>query len=298
MKHAYLIMAHTDFALLKTLIKMLDDERNDIYLHVDKKTKDFVPAMFSTSKAKLFILNKRLDVHWGHYSQIRLEMLLFETAHKNGQYVYYHLLSGMDLPIKSQDYIHNFFAENSGKEFVGFWHNKDKEAYNSIAKYHFFMMFERRANRYVQIILSKVRRFLSNTIYNIFGPRKIDFTCKKGYNWVSISNSFCTYLLSQKKWIEIHFRYSTWGDEAFLHTVIWNSEFRDKIYNSETPEGSMREIRFTTDIPFSYHLDKPYTYKAENFDLLKNSSMIFARKFNSNVDANIIKLIFDYVSSI
>lgn len=297
MKHAYLIMAHTDFALLKTLIKMLDDERNDIYLHVDKKAKDFVPAMFSTSKAKLYILSNRLDVRWGHYSQIKLEMMLFETAHKNGPYTYYHLLSGMDLPLKSQDCIHNFFAENRGKEFVGFWHNKDEEAYNSIAKFHFFMWFERGANRYVQIILSKARRFLTKIIYNIFGPRKIDFICKKGYNWVSISHNFCTYLLSQKEWIKRHYKYSTWGDEAFMHTIIWNSEFRDNIYNSETPEGSMREIHFTTDIPFSYQPDKPYTYKSEDFDLLKNSSMIFARKFNSNVDSDIIKRIVDHANS-
>lgn len=296
MKHAYLIMAHTDFALLKTLIKMLDDERNDIYLHVDKKAKDFDAAMFSTSKAKLNILEKRLDARWGHYSLIRLEMLLFETAHKNGPYAYYHLLSGMDLPLKSQDYIHNFFAKNSGKEFVGFWHNKDEEAYNSIAKYHFFMWFERGSNRYVQIVLSKVRRFLTKSIYKFLGPRKIDFTCKKGYNWVSISHNFCAYLLSQREWIKRHYKHTTWGDEAFLHTIIWNSEFRDKIYNNETPEGSMREIRFIEDIPLSYKPDKPDTYKSKDFNLLKNSRMLFARKFNSNVDPDIIKRIVDYVN--
>ena len=33
--NAYLILAHTDFELLKILITCLDDERNDIYLHLD-----------------------------------------------------------------------------------------------------------------------------------------------------------------------------------------------------------------------------------------------------------------------
>ena len=40
-KHAYMIMAHDQFELLSILIKMLDDPRNDIFLHIDKKAKDW-----------------------------------------------------------------------------------------------------------------------------------------------------------------------------------------------------------------------------------------------------------------
>ena len=36
-RHAYLIMAHNQWELLAQLLATLDDERNDIYLHVDKK---------------------------------------------------------------------------------------------------------------------------------------------------------------------------------------------------------------------------------------------------------------------
>lgn len=37
MKHAYLIIAHNEPNILKTLLLMLDDERNDVYLHVDAR---------------------------------------------------------------------------------------------------------------------------------------------------------------------------------------------------------------------------------------------------------------------
>ena len=40
-KHAYLIIAHDKFEQLKRLLLLLDDERNDIYLHIDSKAKDF-----------------------------------------------------------------------------------------------------------------------------------------------------------------------------------------------------------------------------------------------------------------
>lgn len=36
-KHAYCIMAHGNWQQLQLLINALDDVRNDIYLHVDKK---------------------------------------------------------------------------------------------------------------------------------------------------------------------------------------------------------------------------------------------------------------------
>lgn len=36
-RHAYLIMAHNQWELLLELLKALDDSRNDIYLHIDRK---------------------------------------------------------------------------------------------------------------------------------------------------------------------------------------------------------------------------------------------------------------------
>ena len=35
MKHAFLIIAHNEYPVLEVLLSMLDDERNDIYLHID-----------------------------------------------------------------------------------------------------------------------------------------------------------------------------------------------------------------------------------------------------------------------
>lgn len=38
LKHAYLIMAHNDPYVFHKLISLLDDERNDIFVHIDKKS--------------------------------------------------------------------------------------------------------------------------------------------------------------------------------------------------------------------------------------------------------------------
>lgn len=52
-KHAYLIMAHAEPELLTVLLSMLDDSRNDIFLHVDKKSAlldCFTPPRIKTCK--------------------------------------------------------------------------------------------------------------------------------------------------------------------------------------------------------------------------------------------------------
>ena len=42
-RHAYLILAHKNFGQLRKLVELLDDPRNDIFIHVDGRA-DFDPA--------------------------------------------------------------------------------------------------------------------------------------------------------------------------------------------------------------------------------------------------------------
>ena len=49
-KHAYMIIAHNDFDLLETLVRLLDDPRNDLYIHIDAKVQDFDFARFHAAR--------------------------------------------------------------------------------------------------------------------------------------------------------------------------------------------------------------------------------------------------------
>jgi len=55
MGHAYLVAAHHQMQLLQILLHLIDDERNEIYLHVDKKCKEFKEEEFrqTVKKAKI-----------------------------------------------------------------------------------------------------------------------------------------------------------------------------------------------------------------------------------------------------
>ena len=154
MKHAFLIIAHNLFDQLQILLNILDDERNDIYVHIDKKISK-IPSLV-TSKSNLFI-SQKIDVRWGSRSQIEVELYLFEKAYlSNTNYSYYHLLSGVDLPIKNNDYIHSFFSQHMGYEFVGICHTNDDFFINRINRYHLFTKYYRNNNPISLVLIGVV----------------------------------------------------------------------------------------------------------------------------------------------
>lgn len=281
-KHAYLIMAHTQPELLKKLLMLLDDERNDIYLHIDSKAKDFPmeEAAALVTKAKC-IFTERTNVKWGSYSQIHCEMVLLKEAVKS-EHAYYHLLSGMDLPIKSQDEIHSFFEAYEGLEFV----DEDLPQINEAA-------------------LSRVRyshRFYgkAGSVKDVFGALETkgqqllgvdrtkkysDIIFQKGRNWFSITHGLAKLVIEKENWIREVFGQSVCGDELFLQTVARNSPFAKKICNPNT----MPEIPDTRYIDWKRGgNNNPYIFREGDYEELKNAGGLFARKFDLNVDKKIV----------
>jgi len=283
-KHAYLISAHTAFDQLEILLKMLDDQRNDIFLHIDKRAKNvpFDTLKASCKKASIFI-TPQISVHWGGPSQIWSELLLLQEATSKGRYAYYHLLSGFDLPIKSQDYIHEFFEKNAGKEFVSFWQIKAHTP-----------------SRFIWVPLSEYgRNFGANLLNCIFKGigRALGVHKSKNYsygpNWFSITDDLARYVLSKEDWIRKTFSHKCNCDEIFLQTIVADSPFREKCFNSsETPSGdiTMANLRLI-DWSRGESSRHPWTFRKEDLQMLLDAPQLWARKFDASKDAEIIRLI-------
>ena len=67
---------------------MLDDERNDIYLHIDKRATELFQQIkkVKMQKAGFYLIENPIKVYWGDISQVQVEYLLFETALSHGPY--------------------------------------------------------------------------------------------------------------------------------------------------------------------------------------------------------------------
>jgi hypothetical protein len=281
-KHGYLLMAHGQFEQLKKLILLLDDPRNDIYVHVDAKSRDFNQDQFVnlTKKAGLSFI-KRKRVTWGAYSQVRCELELLEAATKE-YHDYYHLLSGSDLPIKSQDQIHAFYETNQGTEFLNMHEGvMEKKGYRDrIQIYHFLQ--EQIGNKKSDSLVFKVEWGLLKLqeLLHVDRLKKYNLVFQKGTNWFSITHELAQYTVSEAPRIRQMYKFTKCADEVFLHTLAWNSQFRNRIQSD-----SKRLI--------DWKRGRPYTFRLDDFEALMSSSCFWARKFNEEIDSDIVGKIFD-----
>ena len=222
MKHAYLIIAHNEPDILKLLVSVLDDERNDIYVHIDVKA-SFDGKDIKTEKSNLCLIQNRIDARWGDFSLIEVELALFGEAYKNGHYSYYHLLSGVDLPIKTQDYIHGYCQSHFGTEFIGFSQNVTAKELQWRSQHYFIFAKDFNNHSFIKRLL---RAFFIK-IQMLVGYRRIQEEVKKGSQWCSVTHEFVGFLLSHENYIRKYFNHTYCPDELVMQTLCWNSKFKN-----------------------------------------------------------------------
>ena len=283
-KQAYLIIAHRYDETFVTLLHMLDSFENDIFIHMDKKNTEFSEHVCKKNilKSNIFF-TIRTDVSWGGYSQINAELLLIKRAIDQGHYNYYHLLSGQDLPIKSNQYIKDFFMKHQGKEFIAF----DSQSFEFYDRVNFYYPLQEIVGRNRNSCLgwcSSLFVYLQK-LFHIERNNNIKF--QKGSNWFSITDTLARYVIEKKDWIYKTFSNSLCCDEVFLQTLVVNSIFFERVYQYATLTNSEEAALRLID----WKRGGPYVFKKEDYFEILNSNMLFARKFDCKIDNIIIKQI-------
>lgn len=289
-RHAYLIMAHHRPDLLKRLISALDDKRNDIFLHIDLKS-DMKPEEFKTKNAGIYFV-KQMDVHWAGYSQVECEYRLLEAAVNNNKYDYYHLLTGASYPLWNQDYLHQFFDDHAGINFVGF---DNKNDFSERARYYFF------ASEYgkPQGIKGKsiyLIRYLLLLIQKLFRVNRLnrypELQIKKGIAYWSITQELSEFVIERKEFIRKLLGHTLCGDEIFVQTLVYNSNFYKKVYDNKNEiRGSGRISTWGLEKAEKYDFIDQTSLRIEDVDALLKSKSLFAFKFEGDDGIKLIDII-------
>lgn len=292
-RHAYLILAHSRFEQLKKLVRMLDDSRNDIFIHIDASAEDFDASAFDglCSFSHLEFIEPRIEVNWGGLSIMEAELSLLEACCRRGGYSYCHLLSGMDLPIKSQDCIHSFFEENCGREFLNFWKMKS----HTHRRFRYYTLFPEGAGKFWPNLANNLFKGLQMAFGHTINDG-IEF--KFASQWFSITLECAEYVVSKREWLEKVFRHTNTVDEIFLATLLWNSHFRDRLYDSSehvqnSDIDSAAALRFI-DWTRGGSVRHPWTFRLDDWDLLMSVPHFWARKFDENIDGEIIDRLYNH----
>lgn len=242
----------------------------------------------------------RKKVYWADYSQADVEMDLLQAASSKMPYHYYHLLSGMDLPLKTQDEIHSYF-EAETHEFIAMTPDGGTYAEKHACYYHPFLH-----NRFYRTCkplkaldrgVMYVQRFLG--LKRVYDK---DLKISTGWQWFSITDDFCKYVLSQRPFIKKMFSYVLDVDEKFMGTMVNKLGDYERIHYVAKPgegdpayrRGCLRYVDFGRPVP------QPYTWGRDDmekdYDELINSGMLFARKFDERVNSEIIEKIVAHLS--
>lgn len=286
MRLAHIIMAHKNPDQLLRLVKKLKHEHSDIFIHLDKKI-PLEPFKRATKGQDVKFIKHRKRCNWGGNSfLVAIVSSLNEVQNSGTQYDYINLISAQDYPLQSADRIYEFLASQTGTNFISFEAAKDahwwREAKSRYEKYH-FTDFNFKFKYLLQSITNTItpRRTIPQS-FELYGGSKS--------SWWTITGACAAYLTSQLKEGEAFYKslkYSWGTDEFAVATVIMNSPFKAQTVNDN--------LRY---IDWAEGEAHPNILRYEDYNKIRDSGMMFARKFDIEIDTSILDALDHHMDSI
>lgn len=266
--HAYLIIAHNEFEVLQKLVEALDDPRNDIYIHFDKKVKSL--SQLKVKYSNLFICKKRINVHWGDVSQLKAEYVLWQESYKQGKYTYYHLISGTHFPLKSQDSLHRFFDSVANRIVLQKMEQGESEVDLKLKRISVCVKSYNSENQFMRKLSQFTWKCFLRMQYICGYRRNKQYVFKKSSTWCSLTEEAVAYMLSVKREVLRKYRYTFCGDEFFVFSELYDSPLKDQIYDYDKL------------LKCDFFRTGPIVYNSADYETLVGSDCLFARKFSAS----------------
>ena len=302
----YLVLTHNNPLQTKRMIEKLTNTNSFFLVHVDKKSNHhiFVKTLEDIANVTFIPPEQATDIKWGHISMVYATLLLLNTARTQFNFDgkgYCILLSGQDYPIKNNEYIQKFFYRNYGINYINFftltnWQDGiDRiNAYNLHIEnrdiFSCYPVVDKRFYRRNQIIQSV--KYITKSIIKRQIPNFKMFFFKKRYfpnflnpyggsQWWALPfdtiQKILVYLKAHPEYLEYH-KFTKHPDEIFFQSIILALIDKGYIENSLT----------LTDWKRGKGNGSPRTFSYSDFEMLKDSRKLFARKFDMKVDKNIL----------
>lgn len=298
LKIAYIILAHKSPEQLARLIHQLNTKDVSFFIHIDKKVDGKIYHQIVT-KLKNFpnvSLIKRFNSGWGSFDAVRATLEGIKSIVKTGiDFDYAIHLSGQDYPIKSNAQIKRFLEQNQGKEFLEYfplpcskwkggglrrleyWHIRWKNDDICIPeKREFKYAINTLLYSCLTLLLPKKRKFPEG--FALYG----------GSAWWCLTGECVRYIddfVKQNPKFINRFNYTLMADEFFYQILVLNSPFKDKIINDHLRYLDWANIN-------SIH---PRILETKDFEKIRESEKLFARKFDLTIDQVILDMIDEMV---
>ncbi|MCL2792958.1 MAG: beta-1,6-N-acetylglucosaminyltransferase [Spirochaetaceae bacterium] len=278
---AVMLLVNSNENQVNRLIRHLSEDF-DIYVHIDKR------SSIKINELKNVYVYKEYKTYHSSCNQTVATLFLLEKAFLKG-YNRYLLISGQDLPIKSNKEIKSFF-ENNNKEYIDINKIPRSDGWpdnmNGLTKYNFYKIYignnSNIAKKLYEVIQTWFRKFSK------IKPRKIDYDFYGGSNWTNYTHTcvkkIFEWLENNKKYID-RFKWTNSSDEIFYQTII------NQLDGIFIENDCLRYIDWQTGPEF------PRTLRVEDYEKVINSNYLFARKFDEKADNRIIEMIYKKIEN-
>jgi hypothetical protein len=265
---AYFLLVHRYPEQFKRLFRSIYDPRNQYLVHVDKSSGPEIEAdirLFLAGYANTALLKGKKAL-WGGYSLVDAELRgMTELLAMNPDWDYFINLSGQDFPLKSQAQIIRFLTDNRGKEFIKV---ADQQLVRPDTMARVGRYFVEWGDHMVETLFR--RRFLKGATPYI------------GNQWMMVSRRFCEFVCHDPRAarFKAFYRHTFIADEGFFQTVMMNNAAHGAIVNDD-----MRAIDWVPDGDIKL---RPRTFTIDDAAMLIASPNLFARKFDADMDSDIL----------
>ena len=290
LRHAWLIVTHGNFPILEKQLAFLDSPNADFFIHVDAGVSGFDFDRYrAIPKSSRVCFVDRLKVAWGDYSLTEATLRLLHAA-AEGSYDYYHLLSGVDVPLKKREYIEHFFDEHRGVNFINL--ERDVISRRNLNRVKYYYPFQKWNIR--NVTLRRVIReatVLCQRVVFVDRTKKLPsgFEFQKATEWFSITHDLAETVLSREEFIREVFHDTFCSDEMFLPTIAVNSSFRDTIPPADPEHRHKNCLRY-----IDWRRGNPYTFTDADLEELLSAGpeYLFARKFDYKTSPHVVDALF------
>lgn len=276
MKLAYLITAYKDAGSLFELAEMFAKNAY-VYIHVDQKSRTITDEdIEKLNHISGCTAIRKYDIKWGGFNHVRAILELVMMAVSNPEVSYMHMLTGEDYPLVSpQELDEKFLA--SDRIYMTYVEPEDLPETVTV-RYRYYNWFQDRNVKnkvlwMIQHMTTKLQKACGVFREGIGEFQRI----YKGLVYISMPKEAAAYVV---EYVSRHEEF--WGDlykcqvpeEFFFQTLFMNhSEWSQHVEN--------RELRY---MDWSKgDGSSPAYLTAEDYDAVKASDCLFARKFHPEI---------------
>jgi hypothetical protein len=298
---AYLILSHgkSDQAVRLMEAIRIGSPRSAILLHHDARSP--APDEKTLQRIGVQLVTPRISPSWGDFSLVDSMLNSISFTLENNDFDWLVVLSGQDYPLRPFTKLESELRNSSFDAFVkatpvskgpyGFRYYmrywalpKTRYAYRLPKSIHKTLSWAQeklnQSNTWLRIQPSPRNSPTRLGVKVFVHPFSSTFVCYKGSQWLTLSKRAATYLVQfgqERPDILSHYRRTLIPDESYFQTVLCNAE------DLHVCDDHRRFILWD-----DTKLAHPVTLTMQHFDAMISSGKDFGRKFDMDVDAEVL----------